>query len=139
MTRTIATGEARALDPNDRVLLVGAGGGYAAAVLAEMVAAVTALESDPALLALARAALADAANVELVEGPLAEGWAAGAPYDVLVIDGAVEHLPDAVVAQVRVGGGAAGRRRAGGFGLAAFADSECVVLPGFARPAGFRF
>ena len=140
------------LEPADRVLLVGAGGGYAAAVLAGLVAEVTALESDEGLLAIARAALAETGHVRLAEGPLAEGWAAGAPYDVLMIDGAVEMLPDAMIAQVRPGGRvvcglvergvsrlAAGRRTAGGFGLIAFADSECVTLPGFARPQPFRF
>lgn len=140
------------LEPADRVLLVGAGGGYAAAVLSEMVASVTALESDAALLTIARAALAATDNVEVVAGPLDRGWAAGAPYDVLVIDGAVEELPDALIAQLRPGGRvvtglvergvtrlAAGRRSARGFGLTAFADSECVTLPGFARPSAFRF
>jgi protein-L-isoaspartate(D-aspartate) O-methyltransferase len=140
------------LEPTDRVLLVGAGGGYAAAVLAEMVAHVTAVETDEALLAIARDALADTAKVELVEGPLPQGWAAGAPYDVLIVDGAVEELPPALIEQVQVGGRvvtglaergvtrlAAGRKTTGGFGLAAFADAECVRLPGFARPVGFRF
>lgn len=140
------------LGAGDRVLLVGAGGGYAAAVLAELVAHVTALESDAALVALARGALASVGNVALVEGPLDQGWAANAPYDVLMVDGAVERLPDALIAQVRPGGRvvtglsergvtrlAAGRRSDAGFGLIAFADSECVALPGFARPQGFRF
>uniref|UniRef100_UPI0025EAF426 protein-L-isoaspartate O-methyltransferase family protein n=1 Tax=Sphingomonas sp. TaxID=28214 RepID=UPI0025EAF426 len=84
------------LHPTDRVLLIGAAGGYTAAVLAGIVASVTALESDPALGALARTALADTVNVDLVEGPLEAGHAEGAPYDVLFIDGAVEHLPDAL-------------------------------------------
>lgn len=140
------------LEPQDRVLLVGAGGGYAAAVLAGMVAQVTAVECDETLLAIARAALADASNVELVLGPLPQGWSAGAPYDVLIVDGAVEELSPALVDQVRPGGRvvtglaergvtrlAAGRRTAGGFGLVAFADCECTRLPGFARPTGFRF
>lgn len=140
------------LEPQDRVLLVGAGGGYAAAVLAEMVARVTALESDETLLGIARAALVDVGNVDLVQGPLPQGWAAGAPYDVLIVDGAVEELPTALVEQVRPGGRvvtglsergvtrlAAGRRTEGGFGLVAFADAECVLLPGFAKPVGFRF
>ena len=140
------------LEPTDRVLLVGAGGGYAAAVLAALVTHVTAVESDAALLAIARAALADTGNVDIVAGPLDQGWPGGAPYDVLVVDGAVEELPAALVAQVRADGRvvtgliergvtrlAAGRRSAGGFGLSAFADSECVTLPGFARPPAFRF
>ncbi len=136
----------------DRVLLIGAAGGYTAAVLAEIVAQVVAVEEDADLAALARDALAGIGNVELVEGSLAAGHAAGAPYDVLVIDGAIEAVPPALVGQVapggRVVGGvvdhgvirlASGRKTDGGFGLAAFVDSDCVVLPGFAKPQGFRF
>ncbi len=144
--------DAAELEPSDRVLLIGAGGGYAAAVLAQMVAHVTAVESDAALLAIARESLAEVANVDLVAGPLAEGAPAAAPFDVLVVDGAVEEPPANLADQVRPGGRivaglvergvtrlAAGRRTAGGFGLTAFVDSECVTLPGFARPRGFRF
>ncbi len=140
------------LEAADRVLLIGAAGGYTAAVLAEIVAKVVAVESDRALLAIARDALAAAEQVELVEASLAEGWPAGAPYDVVVVDGAVDALPPSLVEQVRVGGRvvtglhdrgvfrlASGRRTAGGFGLTAFADYECAPLPGFALPTGFRF
>lgn len=136
----------------DHVLLVGAAGGYAAAVLAEMAASVVALDEDAALLTIARAALSDAGNVTLVEGPLAAGWAAAGPYDVIVIDGAVEHVSDALVAQLKDGGRiatgvedrgitrlATGRKTAGGFGLNEFADIECAVLPGFAKPRTFQF
>lgn len=140
------------LRAGDRVLLIGAAGGYAAAVLAELVAHVVAVESDAALVALARESLADMANVEVVEGPLDAGHAAGAPYDVLIVDGAVASVPDALVSQVKPGGRIAtglaergltrltsGRKSDGGFGLSAFADVECVVLPGFDRPEPFRF
>ena len=136
----------------DRVLLIGAAGGYTAAVLAEIVAHVVAVEEDGDLVALARRALAGHARVELVEGPLAAGHAGGAPYDVLVVDGAIEAVPPALVDQVAPGGRvvsglvdhgvmrlASGRKTAGGFGLAAFVDSDCVVLPGFSTPRGFRF
>lgn len=140
------------LEAGDRVLLIGAASGYTAAVLAELVAHVVAVESDAALVAMARAALDGEGRVELVEGAMAEGWPKAAPYDVLVIDGAVEVVPDALLAQLRPGGRvvtglvdrnvvrlASGRRSAGGFGLATFADIDCVVLPGFARPRGFSF
>lgn len=138
--------------PADRVLLIGAAGGYTAAVLAGLVAEVVAVESDPALAALAREALADYSNVTLVEGPLEAGHEAAAPYDVLVIDGAVDHVPEALVAQIRPGGRAvagildrgvsrltSGRKTAGGFALLDFADIDCVPLPGFARPKTFTF
>lgn len=140
------------LEHDDRALLVGAATGYTAAVLAEIVAHVVAVESDGALVALAREALDGVAKVELVEGPLQAGWPAGAPYDVLVIDGAVEFVPDELLAQLKPGGRvvtglvdrnvvrlASGRRSAGGFGLATFADVDCVALPGFSRPPRFTF
>ena len=138
--------------PADRVLLVGAAGGYTAAVLAELVAQVVAVESDPGLAADARTALGAYTNVTLVEGALEAGHAAGAPYDVLVIDGAVEQVPDALVAQLAAGGRvvvgiadrgitrlSSGRKTAGGFGLLDFADIDCVSLPGFARAKTFTF
>lgn len=140
------------LHADDRVLLIGAAGGYTAAILSEIVATVTAVESLPALCALARGALADRSSVTLVEGPLANGAPDHAPYDVLIVDGAIERVPAAIVAQVRDGGRiamgvvergvtrlAAGRRSAGGFGEMPFMDCDCVILPGFDRPAGFRF
>lgn len=140
----------------DRVLLIGAATGYAAALVARLGARVTAVEEDGELLATARVALAatdlGGGTVELIEGSLAAGQAAGAPYDVLLIDGAVEELPDALVAQLRVDGRiatglvdrgvtrlATGRRTEGGAGTMAFTDAECVVLPGFARAPAFRF
>jgi len=140
------------LQPGDRVLLVGAAGGYAAAVLAELGTTVVAVEEDQTLAALASAALAGNAAVRVVAGPLAAGAADGAPYDVLMIDGAVEHVPDALVEQLKPGARAvagvvdrgvtrlaAGRRTEGGFGLVDFVDAECAILPGFARPKTFKF
>lgn len=140
------------LERGDRVLLIGVAGGYTAAILAEIVADVVAVEEDATLAALAREALAGTANVRIVEAPLAAGAADHGPYDVLVIDGAIEHVPDALVGQVKTGGRvvtglvengvtrlATGRKTDGGFGLSAFLDSDCIVLPGFAVPQGFRF
>jgi protein-L-isoaspartate(D-aspartate) O-methyltransferase len=140
------------LQPTDRVLLIGAAGGYTAAVIAQLVASVVAVESDAGLAAMARAALSGTPAVTLVEGPLEVGHAAGAPYDVLIIDGSVEQVPDALVSQVHPGGRAvsgivdrgvtrlsSGRRTAGGFGLIGFADIECVALPGFSKPKTFSF
>lgn len=140
------------LTATDRVLLIGAATGYTAAVLSEIVGSVVAVESDPALLAIARTTLAGVGNVELVEGPMQDGHAAGAPYDVLIVDGAVESVPDTLIAQVRPDGRvtagiaergltrlASGRKTDGGFALVAFVDVECVVLPGFETPKPFRF
>jgi protein-L-isoaspartate(D-aspartate) O-methyltransferase len=147
--RLLTQAELRA---TDRVLLIGAAGGYTAAVLAELVASVVAVECDPALAARARTALTGHTNVQVIEGPLDAGHADAAPYDVVVIDGAVEALPDSLVGQVAIGGRvvagladrgvtrlAAGRRTAGGFALLDFADVDCVLLPGFARPRTFTF
>ena len=77
-------------------LVVGAGTGYSAAVLAAMGLEVTAVESSPELLATAREL-----KVKLVEGPLEAGWAGEAPYDQILIDGAVEQIPDAIIDQLR--------------------------------------
>lgn len=140
------------LRPEDRVLVIGAVGGYTAAVIAEIAAKVVAVECDKALSEHARQAVAGHARIEIVEGPLEQGHAAGGPYDAIVIDGAVSHVPQALVDQLAVGGRmvtgiiergvtrlAVGRRSDGGFGLVDFADVDCVVLPGFAAPTGFVF
>jgi protein-L-isoaspartate(D-aspartate) O-methyltransferase len=83
-------------------LVVAAGVGYGAAVLAACGVRVTALEADEALAAMARTALATAApGVNLVLGPLAAGWPAEAPYDIVLIEGAVAVPPAAIVAQLR--------------------------------------
>jgi protein-L-isoaspartate(D-aspartate) O-methyltransferase len=137
--------------PGDRVLLIGAAGGYTAAVLARLAAHVVAVESDGALAGAARSALADLSNVTVVEGPLAAGAASDAPFDVLIVDGAVEHLPESLLDQVAVGGrvasgvldGGVARLARGvksaGFALVPFADIDCVALPGFDRPHAFHF
>ncbi|WP_404339123.1 protein-L-isoaspartate O-methyltransferase [Sphingomonas sp. MMS12-HWE2-04] len=140
------------LRAEDRVLLVGAAGGYTAAVLAPLVQSVVALEEEESLLAIARGALAGEPKVELVQGPLAAGWAQGGPYDLIVVDGAAEELPAALVDQLRPDGRivsgvfdrgvtrlASGRRTQGGFGLVDFADIECAELPGFRRLRTFTF
>lgn len=151
----IATGRLlneAAVTPTDKVLLIGAAGGYTAAVLAEMAAKVVAVECDAALVSIAQAALAGNAKVTIVHGSLEKGHGAGAPYDVIVIDGAVPRVPQAIIDQMAIGGRlvtgivdrgvtrlASGRRSAGGFGLTDFADVDCVNLPGFATPQQFVF
>ena len=138
--------------PGDHVLLIGAAGGYAAALLAALGATVVALEEDEALAAVARGALAGDSRIELVVGPLTAGWTEGGPYDLLVIDGAVEQVPDSIVAQLKPGGRAvsgvadrgitrlaSGSRTEGGFGMMDFTDIECAVLPGFVRLRTFQF
>lgn len=143
--------EAR-LRATDRVLLIGAGMGYAAAILAQIVAEVVAVERTPALAAAARANLAAYPNVSVVEGALELGHAEGAPYDVLVIDGAVEQVPATLYTQLVQRGRAVtglidrgvsrlavGARDADTLGLLPFVDYDSVPLPGFAKPRSFTF
>jgi protein-L-isoaspartate(D-aspartate) O-methyltransferase len=135
--------------PGEKVLLIGAATGYAAAVLVALGAEVTAVEEDAALVAMGKAAGGSAA---WIEAPLSAGYAAGAPYSLIVIDGAVEEIPTAIVDQLADGGrlvGAivqdgvtrlvSGVRAGKGFGTKAFADADAVRLPGFARPKPFSF
>lgn len=139
---------------HERVLIVGAGTGYSAAVVVRLAGAVVALEEDAALAATARELLTSvgAADVDVVEGPLTGGWAAGAPYDVLLIDGAYEEIPAALLSQVRDGGRVAGvvidngvpRGRVGvvaggAFGGVPFGDIGAPLLPGFRKPRAFQF
>ena len=88
------------IKPTDKVLVVGAGTGYGAKVIAMLAKSVVALESDPDLLALARSFLAGAGNVEVVEGGLAAGHAAGAPYDVIIVEGRIAAVPESLFAQL---------------------------------------
>jgi protein-L-isoaspartate(D-aspartate) O-methyltransferase len=127
----------------EHALVVGAGVGYGAALLAACGPRVTALEEDPALLAIARHALTEfAPEVSVVSGPLAAGWPAGAPYDVILLEGAVQTIPPAVAGQLRNNGGrlvtvvcAGGRTshavlaEATGVGLRAQPMFDCATPP----------
>lgn len=130
-----------------RALVVGAGSGYSAAVLQAMGLVVTALESSPELARRARDN-----GIETVDGALEAGWSNAAPYDQILIDGAVEYVPDEIVAQLANGGrlGAGlvdrgitrlivGRKAGGAFGYLSLSDAGVPVLPGFARPRAFTF
>lgn len=94
------------LQKTDLVLDIGAGLGYSAAVMARMSEAVVALEDTPERIAEAQDALteAEADNVILQLGHLVEGAAQHGPYDVIVIEGAVEMVPPGLVAQLKEGG-----------------------------------
>jgi len=135
--------------PGERALVVGAGSGYGAAVLNSLGLDVTAIESDPNLASMARAA---APRIAVVEGKLAAGYPGAAPYDIILIDGAVEHIPDAITGQLAEGGriGAAlsdrgvtrlvvGQNIGGRVGLRTIADADVAPLPGFERPKAFTF
>ena len=94
------------IGPEDTVLDVGAGNGYSSAVLARLGAKVVALESDAGLATQARENLAavGAGSVTVVEGPLEAGAPKHAPYDVILIDGAVAEVPDKLFRQLKQGG-----------------------------------
>ena len=131
----------------ERGLVVGAGTGYAAAVVAQMGIDVIALESSGELAAVGRRA-----GITVVEGALEAGHDKGAPYDFVLIDGAVAFVPDAIVEQLADGGriGFArvdrgitrlmfGRKAAGSLGFHSLADVGVPALPGFTRPRAFTF
>jgi protein-L-isoaspartate(D-aspartate) O-methyltransferase len=94
------------LKKHENVLLVGVGSGYLAALLAHKGRQVTAVEISPELKALAEQNLANAriGNVTVELGNAAEGWAKGAPYDVIVVAGSLPVLPDAFLKELKVGG-----------------------------------
>jgi protein-L-isoaspartate(D-aspartate) O-methyltransferase len=139
------------LQGHEHVLVIGAATGYSAAVAARLAKTVVALEEQPDLAAIARRELADT-GVEVVEGPLNQGWSQRGPYDFVLLDGAVEFVPQAIIDQVAEGGELAaaildggvprlsiGRVVEGNFGSAAYTDSAAPILPGFERPRTFSF
>ena len=134
-------------EKGQRALVIGAGTGYSTAVLGAMGLEAIGLESLPSLAAAARDL-----HVNVVEGALEAGWPQAAPYDHILIDGAVEHIPDAIVAQLADGGrlGAGlidrgitrlvvGRKAGGAFGTLSIGDAGVPALPGFSRPKAFIF
>jgi len=146
--------QAAAILPTDFALVVGSATGYAAAVIAGLASSVIALESDEQLAASAAETLTDVGvgNVAVVTGPLAAGYAAEAPYDVIFVDGAVEDVPEALFAQLREGGrlvAVVGYNRAApavvytktadDIGEHPVFDAFVPALPGFSRPRAFVF
>ncbi|WP_127089363.1 protein-L-isoaspartate O-methyltransferase family protein [Aquabacter cavernae] len=138
----------------DLVLTIGAGTGYAAALLARLSSQVVSVEDDSELVAAANSALADVdvGNVATFQGPLTAGWASEAPYDVIFLNGSIEVIPDALIAQLKDGGrlvavkGRGGAGRASTFTKVGSALSEyptfnasVPLLPGFEAPPRFTF
>lgn len=91
---------------DELVLDIGAGYGYSSAVIAHMAQAVVALEEDNAMVEDAKDALvaANADNVVIEHGPLVAGAEEHGPYDVIIIQGGVSHLPQAIISQLKEGG-----------------------------------
>jgi protein-L-isoaspartate(D-aspartate) O-methyltransferase len=99
--------EALALGPGERVLEVGTGSGYQAAVLAELGARVVSLERLPGLACRAREVLGalaylDRVTVEVADGTL--GWPVGAPYDAIVVTAGAPEIPRPLVEQLAARG-----------------------------------
>ena len=94
------------IQPGEVVLDLGCGLGYSSAVIARMAEAVVAVEENEALAAEAQRLLAAEGvdNAAVVTGPLAEGCAKCGPYDVVTVQGGVEQIPEALVAQLKEGG-----------------------------------
>ncbi|MEX0409633.1 protein-L-isoaspartate O-methyltransferase [Aquibium sp. LZ166] len=94
------------IDEDDVVLDVGTGTGYPAAILSLVAGSVIALECDPTLADDATSTLSELGydNVAVVQGPLAEGYPSEAPYDVIVLEGAVDKVPENLLAQLKDGG-----------------------------------
>ena len=146
--------QAAEIKRTDRVLVVGCASGYAAAVIAKFASEVSATESDPALAAKAAAVLAEigCGNVTVKTAHAAEGDAAGAPFDVIVLNGATEIIPDKLYRQLNNGGRLVGvfamsqparativTHSHDDFGNRALFDATAPVLPGLERLPAFVF
>jgi protein-L-isoaspartate(D-aspartate) O-methyltransferase len=142
------------IEVSDNVLDVGAAGGYSAAVLSRLSHKVVALEQDSGLAASAKTALAAAGaqNVTVVSGDLAAGHPPGAAYDVIVIEGQVEVIPQSLIDQLGVGGRLVAIVSDGGAPQAVLLkksqsgiarrigfDAAAPRLPGFDKPKSFVF
>jgi protein-L-isoaspartate(D-aspartate) O-methyltransferase len=146
--------QAAEIAPGDHVLDVGCATGYSSAVLARLAGSVVALEEDAALAARARENLRalGVGEMQVASGPLADGSPALAPFDVILVNGAFEIAPKALLRQLKPGGrlvGVLGRGPAGKAMLYRSIGGECggrpifdaaaPLLPGFAAPAAFVF
>src|SRR6202035_3853401 len=146
--------QAAEIRDTDNVLVVGCATGYSAAIVAKLAAKVTATEGDASLAAKAKDVLAGLgfANVTVRAAPAAEGDAANAPYDVIMLNGATEVTPAGLYRQLKDGGRLVGvfammqPQRAtlvthshADFGTRALFDAAVPVLPGLGRLPAFIF
>lgn len=147
--------QAAAPQAHETALDVGCGTGYATMLLGRLAATVVGLESDPELVGEARRILTEleADNTAIVRGPLTEGYAKQAPYNVILLNGAVAEVPYAIREQLADGGRlVAVIRDSAGIGRATLMqrtgdvvsgrvlfDAAVPLLPGFERPPAFVF
>jgi len=143
------------LKATDVALSIGCGCGYAVAALASIVNTVVAVEANATMAQRAGKALSNLEidNVVIIDGPLNEGYAKQAPYDVIFFDGAVSEMPAEITAQLADGGRAVAIvSSAGGMGRAQIYlrsggvvssrdlfDAGTPVLPGFEADLVFSF
>jgi protein-L-isoaspartate(D-aspartate) O-methyltransferase len=137
---------------SDRVLDIGCATGYGAAVLERLAGQVTALEQDAGLAQAARTSLAAQSKVSVVAGALTAGWPQSGPYDVIVLEGATEVVPQAYLSQLKEGGrlvcvlGSAPAAKAmlycrsgDDLGGRPIFDATAALLPGFVKAPAFAF
>lgn len=146
--------QAAEIGETDRVLDVGCATGYSSAVLGKLAASVVALEEDAMLAATATEALAasGAGNVAVASGKLSAGWPDEGPYDVILLQGATEIVPDSLLGQLKEGGRLLAVLGSGPMGKATIwrmaaarptpqplFDAAAPLLPGFVKPPAFVF
>ncbi|HEY9213195.1 MAG TPA: protein-L-isoaspartate O-methyltransferase [Ancylobacter sp.] len=146
--------QAADIGPDALVLDVGGATGYSTAVLARLAGQVVALEQDAELAGQGAALLVELGllNAAYVQGPMTAGWPGEAPYDVILLNGSVDAVPPALLAQLKpegrlvavVGRGRAGRATVftntrGGIGSRIAFDAAVPTLPGFGAVPGFVF
>ncbi len=146
--------QAAEIKSTDTVLVVGCASGYAAAVVAKIAGQVTATESDSSLAARAGTALAGLGlgTVTVRGAAAADGEQASAPYDVIVLNGATEIVPEGLFRQLKQGGRLVGvfattlpprativTHSHDDFGHRALFDAVAPVLPGLERVPAFVF
>jgi protein-L-isoaspartate(D-aspartate) O-methyltransferase len=140
--------------PQDRVLVIGAGTGYGTAIVARLAAEVFALEQDQSLLLQARSVLSaiGSHNVNVIQGCLTDGVPDSAPYDVILIEGGAEAVPDRLSLQLSSRGRLVAIEVSGPVGKAKLFqpvngrlsgrelfDAYAPVLPGFTVVPAFVF
>ncbi|MEO6298979.1 MAG: protein-L-isoaspartate O-methyltransferase [Paracoccaceae bacterium] len=136
------------IQPGERVLDLGCGFGYSSAVIAEIGGEVVGVEEDTAMAADARATLSGKATV--IIGPIVAGAITQGPYDVMILQGAVETVPDALLTQLKEGGRIAAIFMSGALGTAKVGykldgevswrpifNATAPILPGFEAKRGF--
>jgi protein-L-isoaspartate(D-aspartate) O-methyltransferase len=146
--------QAAEIKTSDRALDVACGTGYSSAILARLAAAVTALDDDAERVRRCGDTLTQvgAGSVGAVCGPLDAGWPAGAPYDVILVNGACETEPQGLIRQLDEGGrlvvvlgtGPIGRatlfrKDRGEIGSRPLFDAAAPALPAFAKAPAFVF